>query len=322
MSAERSPILSIVIPSFNGRPLLATCLASIVRARPDPKHYPLEIIVADDASNDDTAPWLAANHPEVRLIRLKTNGGFVLAANAGIEAARGAFIQLLNNDTEVAPGWVEAGLKPFSDPRIAAVAPLTTIRSRPDLVDSAGDSYDWFGRPYKRGRLQAVDLWSGRDIETVDAASASSAIYRARVLQLVGGFDPIFGSYYEDVDLSLRIRLAGFRCVFASDCRIAHDVSATYDHSRPALQRRLARNAEILFWCDLPLGRLLLSLPLRIVFLIAQTFQRLLTGRIAPFLLGKLDALRLSRVLFTRRRRLIRESSRKTLALDPASTGF
>ena len=157
-------------------------------------------------------------------------------------------------------------------------------------------------------------------METVDAASASSAIYRARVLQIVGGFDPIFGSYYEDVDLSLRIRLAGFRCVFAADCRILHDVSATYDHSRPALQRRLSRNAEILFWCDLPLARLIFSLPLRIVFLVAQSFQRLLTGRIAPFLLGKLDALKMTSTLFKRRRRLFRDLSRKTLSLDPASS--
>lgn len=315
MSGERPPILSIVIPSYNGRALLATCLASIVRARPDPKLYPIEIIVADDASEDGTAAWLAEEYPEVRLVRLAVNGGFVQAANAGIEAARGAFIQLLNNDAEVLPGWVEAGLKPFSDPTIAAVAPLVAIRSRPDLVDSAGDRYDWFGRPSKRGRSQPVERWSNRPVETVDAASASSAIYRARALRIVGGFDPIFGSYYEDVDLSLRIRLAGFRCVFAADCRILHDVSATYNHARPALQRRLARNAEILYWCDSPLPRLIFSLPLRIGFLAAQAAHRCLTGRLGPFLSGKLDAIRLASTLFRRRRRIFRETGRRPLAV-------
>ena len=210
-------------------------------------------------------------------------------------------------------------MKPFSDPRVAAVAPLVVIRSQPDLVDSAGDCYDWFGRPFKRGRLQSVALWEKRPLETVDAASASSAIYRARVLQIVGGFDPIFESYYEDIDLSLRIRLVGFRCVYAADCRILHDVSATFDHSRPALQRRLSRNAEFLFWCDLPLARLLLSLPLRLCFLVVQAAQRLLTGRIISLFVGKLDALKLSRTLFARRRRLFRDLRRKSLAIDPTA---
>ncbi len=113
MTATR-PALSVVIPSYNGRALLETCLASIARCRPG--DLDVEVIVADDASTDDSLVWLETAHPEVRVVRLETNRGFVGAANAGIAAARGEVVQLLNNDTEVTPGWVEAGLAPFADP--------------------------------------------------------------------------------------------------------------------------------------------------------------------------------------------------------------
>ena len=136
MSAVR-PACSVVIPSYNGRHLLEVCLASIARCRPE--GIEVEVIVADDAATDDTVSWLLAEHPDVQVIRLGVNGGFVAAANAGIAVARGAVIQLLNNDTEVTPGWIEAGLSPFADPTVGSVAPLVLVRSDPGRVDSAGD---------------------------------------------------------------------------------------------------------------------------------------------------------------------------------------
>jgi glycosyltransferase involved in cell wall biosynthesis len=154
------PICSVVIPSYNGRPLLATCLASIDRHRP--LDVPIEVIVADDASTDDTADWLPDAHPDVRLVRLGQNAGFCGAANAGIAASLGSFIQLLNNDTEVSSGWIEAGLAPFSEARIGSVAPLVLVRSDPSRVDSAGDSYAAFGWPSKRGHGQSARLWAER----------------------------------------------------------------------------------------------------------------------------------------------------------------
>ena len=87
---RRRPVCSVVIPTYNGRDLLATCLASIARHRPDPARLPIEVIVADDGSTDGTAEWLARTYPDVRLVRLEPNRGFCGAANAGIAAARGA----------------------------------------------------------------------------------------------------------------------------------------------------------------------------------------------------------------------------------------
>ncbi|MBX6315519.1 MAG: glycosyltransferase family 2 protein [Isosphaeraceae bacterium] len=305
------PLLSIVIPTYNGRHLLATCLASIARHRP--AMIAMEIIVADDASTDGTAAWLASAHPDVHLLRRNQNGGFCAAANAGIAAARGEFIQLLNNDTEVTAGWVEAGLAPFAEPTVGSVAPLVLVRSDPSRVDSAGDSYSLLGWPTKRGHGQPAALWERHPADLVFGASGSSAFYRASALARVGSFDPSFGAYYEDVDLAFRLRWAGYRCVFAPACRILHEVSASHDHARPELQRRMARNAEVLFWTSLPLPWLLAAIGPHLAFTLLQAGWRLVRGRLGPFILGKLDALR-ELPTFRRRRRARLDLARSPIA--------
>ena len=303
--------LSVVIPTYNGRKLLETCLASIARCRP--RDIDVEVIVADDASTDDTRAWLASTHPEVCVVRLLKNGGFVAAANAGIAAAQGQVIQLLNNDTEVTPGWVEAGLAPFADREVGSVAPLVLVRSDPSRVDSAGDSYSFVGWPCKRGHGESASVWKKHPSDKVFGASGSSAFYRASALRRVGAYDPTFGSYYEDVDLSFRLRWAGYSCVYAPDCRILHEVSASYDHGKPALQRRMSRNSEILFWSNLPLAWLAAAVVPHIGFTLAQGLWRLLRGRARPFVAGKIDALR-AVPTFRARRRLRADLARSAVA--------
>lgn len=305
------PTCSVVIPSYNGRALLETCLASIERH--PPRSTPIEVIVSDDGSTDGTEDWLARRHPRVRLVRQPSNGGFCASANAGITAARGEFLQLLNNDTEVTPGWIEAGLLPFEDPTVGSVAPLVLVRSDPSRVDSAGDSYAFVGWPSKRGHGEPAASWLDRPDGRVFGASGSSAFYRSRAIRTVGGFDPAFGSYYEDVDLAFRLRWAGYSCVFTSKSRILHDVSASYDHTRPALQRRMSRNAEILFWTDLPAGWLAAAALPHLAFTAGQAAWRLVRGRARPFLAGKLDAARDWRTLQARRK-LRRDLARSGIA--------
>lgn len=284
------PLCSVVIPTYNGRALLETCLASVARHRP--RGSDIDVVVADDGSTDGTADWLAGAHPWVRVVRREANGGFVAAANAGIAAARGRFVQLLNNDTEVTAGWLEAGLAPFADPRVGSVAPLVLVRSDPTRVDSAGDNYALVGWPSKRGHGQPASRWRDRPGDRVFGASGSSAFYRAEALARVGAFDPTFGSYYEDVDLAFRLRWAGYACAYAPGCVVLHEVSASYDHARPELQRRMARNAEVLFWSNLPAPWIAAAALPHAAFVAAQALGRLARGRARPFLLGKLDALR------------------------------
>jgi GT2 family glycosyltransferase len=309
------PLCSVVIPSFNGRRWLETCLASIARYRPDARSggRSIEVIVADDASDDGSAGWLAATYPEVRHVRLERNGGFCAAANAGIAVARGEFIELLNNDTEVTEGWIDAGLEPFADPTIGSVAPLVLVRSEPSRVDSAGDSYTLVGWPAKRGHGEDARNWQAQPPGRVFGASGSSAFYRAEALRMVGAFDSTYHSYYEDVDLAFRLRWAGYATVFTPRCRILHEVSSSYDHARPELQRRMSRNAEIVFWSNLPTQWLALAVGPHLAFTVAQGLWRLARGRAGAFWLGKWDALRALGDLPTRRR-LRADLARRSIA--------
>lgn len=297
------PLCSVVIPTYNGRALLKTCLDSIERHLPRDPALSCEIVVVDNGSTDGTHEWLAQVHPWVRVVRLDPNRGFCVAANTGIAAARGRFIQVLNDDTEVTAGWIEAGLEPFRDPTVGAVTPLVLVRSTPGRVDSAGDSYSLAGWPTKRGHGQPVERWSARPVEEVFGASGSSSFYRAEALERVGGgFDPSLVSYYEDVDLGFRLRWAGYRVLFTPHCRILHEISATYDHARPGLQRRIARNAELVFWSNLPAGKLASALIPHLGLLAAQGAWRMLRLRFLPFFLGKIDAAREIRHLSARRK--------------------
>src|SRR5579871_4705785 len=104
-----TPLLSVVIPNWNGARHLPVCLDAL-RAQ---KYPCLEVIVADNASTDDSRALLARDYGEVRLVALETNRGFTGACNAGIIAAKGVYIALLNNDTEVDPGWASAVIACF-----------------------------------------------------------------------------------------------------------------------------------------------------------------------------------------------------------------
>jgi len=295
------PICSIVIPSYNGRALLERCLAAVFRHRPIAPRMPIEVIVADDGSTDDTLAWLAQIYPEVRAVRLAQNSGFCAAANAGLAAARAPFVQLLNNDAEPTEGWIEAGLAPFADALVGSVAPLVLFRNDPGRVDSAGDAYSPFGWPTKRGHGEPTGLHQGLADREVFGASGSSAFYRASALNKVGGYDPLLGAYYEDVDLAFRLRWAGYRCVHTPRCVLLHEVSASYDHRNHQLERRLSRNQELIFWWNMPRLALAVAFLPRLAFVVAQFGWRLVRGRALAFLAGKGDALRQTRAILDRR---------------------
>ena len=232
------------------------------------------------------------HYPGVRLVRLERNSGFCAAANAGIAAARGQFIQLLNNDTEVSPGWMEAGLAPFADPMVGSVAPLVLVRSDPSRVDSAGDSYTLGGWPTKRGHGQPADRWTSRPIDEVFAASGSSAFYRAEAIRRVGGFDPLSALIMKTSTWASACAgpaIAACSPLAARSCTRSRPPTTTL---APALQRRIARNAELVFWSNMPAGRLPAAFLAHAALSFAQAGWRMTRLNFLPFFLGKLDALR------------------------------
>ena len=218
-------LLTVIIPTWNGCPLLQRCLQSL---RLQTAHH--RTLVVDNGSTDETAVMLGEHFPDVELLRLDRNLGFAAAVNRGLERTDTPFVALLNNDTEVDPDWVREGLAAFdhhSEPLIVASLILNFFAR--DIVDSAGDCYGVTGMAIKRGNGEpAVGYQTSRPVL---GASAGAAFYRRELFDLIGFFDEDFFMYLEDVDLSLRAQLAGFGCRFASAARVYH-VEAASDPDR------------------------------------------------------------------------------------------
>jgi GT2 family glycosyltransferase len=199
---------SVVVPNWNGRGWLQRCLEGLAGQELQPG----EIIVVDNGSSDGSAAYLRDHHPGVRVLELATNTGFAHAANVGLDAARGELVALINTDVVLAPDWLARTTRALrDDPRAAAVACKMLSLHRPELVYDAGDVLRRDGVCEQRGRFGLDD---GRWDEPgeVFGACAGAALYRRSALVGVGGFDERYFAYLEDVDLALRLRLAGWGC--------------------------------------------------------------------------------------------------------------
>jgi GT2 family glycosyltransferase len=283
--------LSIVIPCHNRADLLRACLASVRRHAPA-----AEIVVVDDASLDGSATGVVNSFPNIRTIRLPTRSGFCVAANTGLRATTQPIVELLNDDTEVTPGWAESALARFDNPQVAAVAPLV-LRwpgevAGQAVIDSAGDWYFPGGFAGKRGRGQPLTPRYLRSCR-VFGASASSAFYRREVVLRLGAFPESFGAYFEDVDLSFRIRQAGYGIVYEPASRVLHHVSASHGPPSHDLLAQQSRNEERVFWRNTPPAKLPFALPLHVAVLAAKAWKRGREGTLRPWLRGRWRALRM-----------------------------
>jgi GT2 family glycosyltransferase len=290
------PPLSVVIPSHKRTDLLRLCLASVTRFAPGGT----EVIVVDDGSPGAIVSQAAAEFAGVTVVRRAKAGGFCAAANAGIAAATAPVVELLNDDAEVTTGWADAALRWFADDRIAAVAPLVLqndperlARGLPPLIDTAGDEYDPGGFARKRGhglaasRRRALGTTAG----PVFAASACAAVYRRDALIRAGGFPEHFKAYFEDVDLSFRLRRLGFEIVHEPASVVWHRVSSSYGKRPPRrVLEQQSCNEERVFWRNIRGLDRLRCLPRHAAVLAAKALRRFQEGTLLPWLLGRLRA--------------------------------
>ena len=220
---------TVVIPTLNARDLLAEALAAL-----EVQTVAHDVVVVDNASTDGTAELVAQRWPGARVLRLEANLGFGRAVNRGVELVETEAVVLINNDVICRPDFLERLLEPLEG-GAAMAAGVLLQHDRPGLVDSAGIELD--------GTLRSWDSFWNRDVESMDGAEpvgpcGGAAAYRTDLFREVGGFDDAFFAYWEDVDLALRLRLAGHGCVRAGAARALHKHGQTLGAASPA-QRRL-----------------------------------------------------------------------------------
>ncbi len=291
--------LSIIIPSHSRPDLLHACLAAVGRHAPADS----EVIVVDDGSPDGQVSAVVGRFERMHLLRLPRRRGFCAAVNAGLGIARGRFVELLNDDTEVTPDWARPALAAFADRRVAAVAPLVLRWPGTGQIDSAGDRYYQGGIAGKRGHGEPLSLPYLKRCH-VFGASASSAFYRRDVLLQVGALPEEFGAYFEDVDVAFRLHAAGYRVLYEPRSRVLHHVSASYGRPRLRLLEQQSCNEERVFWRNLPAALLARALPSHLLVLAAKLGRRWQEGGLAPFLCGRLRLLTELPALWRHRRQL------------------
>lgn len=276
---------AVVIPSYRRADLLELCLRSVRTHQP----VDTEIVVVDDGSVGGIVAACATKF-DCTVVRHEKPKGFAVAANAGVAATEADIVELLNDDTEVTADWATNAVARFADPAVVAVAPLVLMHPAtqpgPFRIDSAGDEWDRGGFARKRGHDRPVSD-EYRQPGPVWGVSAAAGFYRRSAFVAAGGFPADFGAYFEDVDLSHRLRTLG-RIEFEPSSIVWHRVSASYGRlpSRETLTRQSC-NEERVYWRNRPEWR---TWPRHAGVLAGKALRRLCEGEFEPWLRGRFRA--------------------------------
>jgi GT2 family glycosyltransferase len=259
---ETASGVGVVIVNFNAEGLLLDAVGSIAaQTRP-----PQRVVVVDNASSDESETAITTSYPAVTLIRLDENVGFAAANNIGIAMLDDCeLVALLNPDAVADPEWLATLVAAAEEhPEMAAFASMVERARDPGRLDSAGDVYHVYGTAWP-GR-QGASVRTALAEEEVFGPTGAAALYRRDWLVRLGGFDESFFCYFEDVDLNLRLHVAGGRCLYVPEARVRHVGGATtgglstftiYHSQRNLVWTYVKSMPPHLFWRYLPMHLLL-----------------------------------------------------------------
>lgn len=256
------PATRVVVVTYNGAHLLPACLDALIADGGD--RDPPEIVVVDNASVDGTTALLAERYPAVTVIASPDNTGFAGGVALGLGDGEAPVVVLVNNDAVVEPGFLDAIVAPFGDPRVGAVCAKVVLaddgRITPDgpgtdnpRINSVGAEITTAGYARDRGLWEPDDGRYDRPTEVL-VASGSALALRAAAVADAGGIDPTYFLYYEDTDLTWRMRLAGWTVVTAPAAVARHRLSATAVADSPLVAYHFERNRLVTMVKDASIG--------------------------------------------------------------------
>jgi GT2 family glycosyltransferase len=289
-----------VIPNWNGARWLPACLDALARQT----RKPAEIVIVDNGSTDGSAEILRASPMQPRVIALERNTGFAFAANRGIEATTAQSVALINTDVRVAPDWIERMAAVLAaDCGLAAVACKMLQMDDERRVYDAGDFLRRDGVCEQRGRFLPDDGSYDAPGEAFSAC-AGAALFRRAAVRGVGGFDERLIIYLEDVELGLRLQLAGWRCAYEPALAL-HAGEGSAGNLHPPVEHWVERNTLLIVAKAFPLR----WLPLVAYRQLGWAWHALLERRFRAHLGGALAALPLLGAM-VRERRGLRHAAR------------
>ena len=258
--------VTVVVPNWNGIEYLRKCLNSLRGQTCE-----FDLIVVDNGSTDGSVQMVQTEYPEVFVIGFPDNTGFCHACNAGMQKAETPYVILLNNDTEVLPGFVEKLVQAIeADEKIFSVSSQMLQIQNHDKIDDAGDRYTVLGWAYARGKDKPAAQYE--EACDVFAACGGASIYRKSVLEQIGYLDENHFAYMEDIDLGYRARIYGYRNVYEPSAKVIHAGSASsgsrYNEFKTTLS---AANNAYMIWKNMPLLQLVINLPFLLAGFVIKT---------------------------------------------------
>lgn len=273
--------IAIVILNWNGAHMMRTYLPTVIKNSPE-----AEVIIADNASSDDSLKMLASDFPEIRTIVLDKNYGFADGYNKAFKQVEAEYLLLLNSDVDVPEGWL-APLLDFmeSHPEVAACQPkLRAIKDRDsfEYAGAAGGFIDKYGYPFCRGRIfETVEKDLGQYDKNMEILWATGACMMVRTKDYweAGGLDGRFFAHNEEIDLCWRIRLLGRKIYCITDSTAYHLGGGTLPKGNPRKTFLNFRNNLTMLYKNLPDSELHHVMRVRFFLDWLAAFQMLILGR-------------------------------------------
>ncbi len=282
-------MVTVIIPNYNGLSYLQDCLDALMPQVQTPDRY---VLVVDNGSTDGSVEFLK-DYPGIETIFLQENAGFCGAVNTGIRASRTRYVILLNNDTKVCPGYVQALVDRMErDGRLFSVSARMLSMRDPERIDNAGDLYTALG--YAKGRGIGRPASDYEKPAEVFSACGGAAIYRRAVFDEIGLFDETHFAYLEDVDIGYRARIYGYRNAYCPAAKVEHAGSGFSGSRYNAFKVSLtSRNSVYLPWKNMPLLQLLLNLPFLLIGYAVKTVFFIRKGLGGQYVKGLLEGVKL-----------------------------
>jgi GT2 family glycosyltransferase len=239
----------VVIPNWNGARFLAECLESI-----EPQTLKAEIVVVDGASSDGSAELVRQKFPHVKLVELEHNQGFAGNVNRGLEFALrdGAeYIALFNNDAVADKDWLKMLVAAAETHPDAGIITGKLLHFDRRHIDSTGDFYSSWGFSFPRGRDE-LDTGQYNRGQQVFGASGGASLYSAQMLKQIGLFDEAFFAYFEDVDISFRAQLAGWKVYYEPEAVAYHRIGGTSSQISGFARYHTIKNFFYLYTKNMP----------------------------------------------------------------------
>ena len=229
----------MIVVNHNGARFIKGCLGALST---QVLRGGFEIVLVDNASTDGSVASVRSAFPAVRVISSPRNLGFAAGNNLGFRSARGEFLVLLNNDARPRPGWLEALVAAAdADPGLGAVTSKLVFAGRPGVIQNAGLVLRSDGGGGDRGSGE-VDAGQYDAAEEVFGFCGAAALLRRSALDDVGEFDGRFFMYYEDTDLSWRMRLRGWRILYQPAAVVEHEHAGSSREWSPFFVFHVDRN--------------------------------------------------------------------------------